>query len=319
MTDQERLSKLENELSKIESRCSTLESKVAGLEKGTTVTNVTNVVTPSIVIPGDETPTKSKLNRRYGYKPDIADQRDYNFEQLNLNQVKAVLPPSTDLRATCSAVEDQGQLGSCTANALAGALEFLEDKDKLPMVRRSRLYIYWNERFLQGTVRSDSGATLREGISTLLAYGSCPESEWPYNINQFTVKPNAGCYTVGKTHVIQSYYRINTMTDMKTCLAAGYPFVFGFTVYESFESDQVAQTGIVPMPGPNEQALGGHAVMCVGYNDATKRWLIRNSWGAGWGQQGYFTLPYGYLTLANGQINTNLASDFWYISRAKGL
>jgi C1A family cysteine protease len=318
MTDQERLSKLENELSKIESRCSTLESKMAILEKGC-VTNVTNVVSPVIPDNVDVAPTKSVLNRRYGYKPDVVDQRDFKFEQLNLNQVKAILPASIDLRATCSPVEDQGNLGSCTANALAGALEFLEDKDKMPMTRRSRLYIYWNERFLQGSVKSDSGATLREGITSLLTYGSCSETEWPYNIKQFTVKPNAACYIDGKTHVIQSYYRISSMTDMKTCLAAGYPFVFGFTVYESFESQQVAQTGIVPMPGAREQVLGGHAVLCVGYNDAQKRFIVRNSWGSAWGQQGYCTIPYSYLTLSNGQINAALASDFWYISRAKGL
>jgi C1A family cysteine protease len=284
-----------------EKRLSDLEVEVSGMKK---------VLQSHGFLPKDAPSTTGK--RTYGYIPDLADQRDFKFEQL-LATKKITLPALVDLRPTCSPVEDQGNLGSCTANALAGALEFLEDKDKIKEVSMSRLFIYYNERAIEHTVTSDSGAAIRDGIKSLAKQGCCPETEWPYIISRFEIKPSPTCYTDALKHVIQSYYRISTLTDMKSCLAAGYPFVFGFTVYESFESDQVAKTGIVPMPGPTEAVLGGHAVLAVGYNDAQQRFIVRNSWGTAWGMQGYFTIPYAYLT------NSSLASDMWYVSKAKGI
>jgi C1A family cysteine protease len=253
----------------------------------------------------------SKGKRLYGFKPDLPDQRDYAFEDLKL---KISLPQVVDLRAVDSPIEDQGNLGSCTSNALAGAIQFLETKDKVKPApaNMSRLFIYYNERVIENTVNSDSGAALRDGIKTLATQGCCPEVEWPYVISKFEQKPHPICYTTALTHVIQSYYRVNTLSDMQTCLASGFPFVFGFTVYESFESDQVAATGIVPMPAANEQVLGGHAVMAVGYDMTSQRFIVRNSWGKNWGLKGYFTIPFAYLT------NPNLASDMWYISKQKG-
>jgi C1A family cysteine protease len=248
--------------------------------------------------------------RVYGFRPDLPDQRDYLFSSLK----KSVsLPASVDLRLHCPPVEDQSSLGACTSHALAGALEFLELKDKITLSHMSRLFIYYNERVLEHTVMSDSGAALRDGIKTLAKQGCCTEAHWPYIISKFETKPPVTCYTEGLTHVIQAYYRIQTLTDMKTCLASGYPFVFGFTVYESFENNTVTQTGIVPMPGPHEAVLGGHAVCCVGYDDHSSRFIVKNSWGTSWGMKGYFTIPYNYLT------NPSLASDMWYISRARGL
>ena len=233
--------------------------------------------------------TAPAVRTKYGYIKDLPDQRDYQFTQI---AKKITLPASVDLRPTCSPVEDQGDLGSCTANALVGALEFLEIKDKLPATDMSRLFVYYNERVIEHTVRSDSGAMIRDGIKTLASQGCCSEAEWPYNIDAFITRPITRCYMDALKHIIQSYYRITTLADMKNCLAAGYPFVIGFTVYSSFESSQVTRTGVVPMPGQHESVLGGHAVLAVGYDDHIQRFLMRNSWGTGWGMKGYFTIPY---------------------------
>lgn len=244
---------------------------------------------------------KSKF---YGWVPDVPDQRDYLYRII-----KPVirLPERTDLRGSCSAVEDQGNLGSCTANALAGNLEFLDYKIDAQYQDVSRLFIYYNERALEDTVDFDSGASLRDGIKTLRKTGYCWESTWPYNIDLFTKKPSLRCYSEAKSHCIQSYHRITLLSEMLTCLAEGYPFVFGFAVYESFESERVARTGIVPMPRKDERMIGGHAVVAVGYDRKKKRFLVRNSWGEEWGQKGYFTMPYAYIE--------TLAQDFWTIRK----
>ena len=154
----------------------------------------------------------------------------------------------------------------------------------------SRLFIYYNERAIENSVGSDSGAEIRDGIKTLATQGCCPETEWPYIISKFTQKPVANCYTDAKKHIIQSYYRVNTLNDMQTCIASGYPFVLGFTVYESFESQQVANTGIVPMPAPGEQVLGGHCVMAMAYDNSTQRFMCENSWDQ-LGNEGVFYYP----------------------------
>jgi C1A family cysteine protease len=217
------------------------------------------------------------------------------------------LPSKVDLSSQCSPIENQGTLGSCTANALVGNLEFLELKDHLPFVDMSRLFIYYNERLLEGTVKEDSGAALRDGIKSLAKAGCCSEKDWPYDVTKFTKKPSVVCYTKALFHKIQSYRSLQTQNELLTCLASGYPFVFGISVYGSFESEIVAKTGIVPMPSPTESNLGGHAVCGVGYDQSTKLFKVRNSWGTGWGDKGYFYLPFEYVN--------KLASDFWTIRK----
>lgn len=243
----------------------------------------------------------------YGWVPDVPDQRDYLYAAPR--EVLGALPPSVDLTASCPPVYDQGQLGSCTGNSIAAALEFDADKQGIAgYTTPSRLFIYYNERVMEHTVASDSGAQIRDGVKSVATQGACPETEWPYNIAQFAVQPTPQCYIDAKLHRAIAYQRVaRSIQQMQGCLADGYPFVFGFTVYESFESQQVARTGVAPMPGPNEQVLGGHAVLAVGYDNASQAFRVRNSWGTGWGQGGYFTLPYQYL------LSTGLSSDFWTI------
>lgn len=244
--------------------------------------------------------------RRYGWQPDRPDQRDHLFSAHWLDLLK--IPSQVDLRAQCPPVYDQLALGSCTANAIAGALEFDQMKQKEQVFIPSRLFVYWNERDKEGTVSSDAGAAIRDGIKSVNKQGACPESEWPYDISRFTVQPAAQCYRDALLHRSVSYQRIpRNLTQMTACLATGDPFVFGFTVYESFESSEVATSGMVPMPRRNEQVLGGHAVMAVGYHDAEAMFICRNSWGPDWGDKGYFYMPYAYL------LSSSLSSDFWTI------
>jgi C1A family cysteine protease len=253
---------------------------------------------------------------RYGWVRDLPDQRDHLYAAPP--PTLTALPPKTDLRPQCPPVYDQGQIGSCTANAIAGAHEFVQIKSKLAApspFTPSRLFIYYNERALESTVGSDSGAQIRDGIKSIAHQGVCREDPtWPYDgdpfppNNKLTQKPSAAAYTEGAKYTAVQYQRVpQVLAQLKGCLASGYPFVFGFTVYDSFESQQVAQTGVVPMPQPAEQVLGGHAVQAVGYDDAQQRFIVRNSWGTGWGIQGYCTMPYLYLT------DGSLASDFWTV------
>jgi C1A family cysteine protease len=243
----------------------------------------------------------------YGWVPDLPDHRDLMYS-APLGVIGSI-PKKIDLRPHCPPVVDQGQLGSCTGNAIAGAHQFDQLKQGLlPAFAPSRLFIYYNERVMEGTVNEDAGAMIRDGIKTIGKQGVCPETNWPYIISKFTQKPPASCFTIAKKHCAVQYRRIaRTLPQMKGCLAEGYPFVFGFSVYASFEDPQVAKTGIVPLPDPTEELLGGHAVLAVGYDDAKHVFIVRNSWGTGWGMKGYFTMPYGYL------LDSNLADDFWTV------
>ena len=244
---------------------------------------------------------------RYGWLPDLPDQRDYFYAAPV--ELAGVLPAKVDLRPQCPPVYDQGQLGSCTANAIAGAIEFDRMKQTLAQIfTPSRLFIYYNERAIEHTIDSDSGAQIRDGIKSVGKQGDCPETEWPYVIARFKTRPTPQCYADALKYRAILYQRLTPiLSQLKGCLASGYLFVFGFTVYESFESAQVARTGHASLPKSGERAIGGHAVAGVGYDDARQWFVVRNSWGGKWGMKGYFTLPYAYVT------DDNLASDFWTI------
>ena len=251
---------------------------------------------------------KRKLT--HGWNPDLPDHRDHQYSAPN--HLLATLPPSLSLESGCPKVYDQQALGSCTSNAIAAAIEFDRLKEKLPDWTPSRLFIYYNERVIEKTVKSDSGAQIRDGIKSVNTKGACREATWPYEIKKFAQTPPPAAFTEGAQHTAVTYQQVTqTLTQLKGCLVSGYPVVFGFTVYESFESDEVAQTGIVNLPTSQEKVLGGHAVLLVGYNDTTQRFRVRNSWGVDWGQKGYFEMPYAYVT------SKNLASDFWTIQLVK--
>ena len=245
--------------------------------------------------------------QRYGWVPDLPDVRDHLYAAPMAMLKK--LPAAVDLRSKFPPPYDQGQLGSCTGNAIAGAIQFGRRKQKQkPDFAPARLFIYYNERAMEGTVNVDSGAQIRDGIKSVVNQGACSEKTWPYQITNFTVKPPAPAYTEALKYQVTSYSRLTqTLTQLKGCLASGYPFVFGFTVYESFESPDVAKSGVMPMPAASEKVMGGHAVVAAGYDDASQRFIIRNSWGSNWGQKGYFTMPYAYIT------ESNLADDLWTI------
>jgi C1A family cysteine protease len=248
----------------------------------------------------------------YGWIHDLPDARDFMYAAPLIRFPKG-LPPLIDLRSKCPPVYNQGQLGSCTANGIGGALEFDQRKQGTKTFVPSRLFIYYNERVMEGTVSTDSGAQVRDGIKSVATVGVPPETDWPYNIAEFAQKPPAKAYTDAKTDLVSSYSRVaQNLAQMQGCLAEGYPFVFGFTVYESFESQQVADTGVVPMPASSEKVLGGHCVVAVGYDSTKRVFIIRNSWGTSWGMKGYCTMPFEYL------LTSSLASDFWTIRSVTG-
>lgn len=249
------------------------------------------------------------LNKGYGWKqPKLPTHR---FPMRAPRFDAGALPPSVDLRPECPPVYDQGQLGSCTANAWAGVGEFLQMQEKIPSYVPSRLFIYYCERAEDGDVEEDAGSSLSTGANVVSREGCPNEALWPYDISKFTEQPPQSAYAAGKQNLVLAPQQVQqSLQAMKEVLAVDrVPIAIGFTVYESFESDAVASTGIVPMPGRREQAVGGHAVDIVGYVNKQARFICRNSWGTGWGMAGYFEIPYLYLT------SPMLASDFWMATK----
>jgi C1A family cysteine protease len=252
--------------------------------------------------------------RMYGWKPPLPQPK----KQMDLetrNVLDAIeLPSFVDLSGSCPSVYDQGQLGSCTANALAALYQTIQDINRpTASFTPSRLFIYYNERALEGTINQDSGASLTDGIRVVTTQGCPPEPLFPYQIGLYQMKPPPIAYQTGLEHLVLNHFSLDNTNpqEIKKALAGGYPVVCGFTVYESFETEAVAASGMMPMPEPREQIVGGHAVLIVGYNDETEMFLIRNSWGSQWGVLGYFYGPYAFFT------NPDYASDFWTATKAE--
>ena len=256
---------------------------------------------------------------KYNWKRDLPDARDHLY---SIASAPATLPASVDLRSYCSPIEDQGQLGSCTANAIAGIVEYTDIREgkatPISPLQVSRLFIYYQERLLEGSINIDAGAYLRDGIKACYTYGAPLESLWPYNINRFAVQPSQAAYTDALKRKVTAYAKCADFTAVKTAISQSHPVVVGFDVYASFESGTWwYPTGSGQMPYPNvrrEQLLGGHAVALVGYNDnlsgsaGTGYFIARNSWGTGWGKSGYFYMPYQVIK------DTSMSSDFWTVS-----
>jgi C1A family cysteine protease len=247
--------------------------------------------------------------RAFGTHPDIPDHRDHRFRVPA--RLKRSLPRAVDLRPLCPPVYDQGKLNSCSAHAIAPAFWFDEIKEKAPeSLSPSRLFIYYNERAQEGLAGKNVPVSLRDGYKSVAKNGVCHERQWPYREDRFAVRPPARCYQAALSHRVIRYLRLRReLLHFEACLAQGYPFTMGISVYESFKTREVARTGIVPMPRRREKHLGGHALLVVGYDRRRRQFLVRNSWGARWGLGGYCLLPYAYL------LNPDLAWDFWTARR----
>ncbi|GBD51468.1 cysteine protease [Microcystis aeruginosa NIES-298] len=286
-----------------------------------------------------------------GWLPDYPDIRDVTFQServpsklqaLGQPSVKqmlakvgattsapAALPTSVDLRPWCSPIEDQQTIGSCTAHAGVGLVEYFERRAFGKHLDASRLFLYKVTRNLLKWT-GDTGAFLRSTMYALTLFGVPPEEYYPYNIADFDKEPSAFCYAFGQSYQAISYYRLdppgttrsNLLTQIKTYLANGLPSMFGFTVYSSI-SQANTNGGKIPYPTPGERVLGGHAIDAVGYDDnlkikntnaggieTTGALLIRNSWGTGWGSAGYGWLPYKYVL-------DGLATDWWSLIKSE--
>lgn len=278
----------------------------------------------------------------YGYIKDTTDERDFQFKAV---QKVEQLPPNVDMRKFCSPVRDQDRLGACTGFAIGSGLrEFLMLKN-LPIpippsaeqtgclqvilskiggknllrhdpsryTTLSPLFLYYQERLLEGTISEDGGAEMRTGLKAIKDIGISPEEHHPYIPQNFMLPPNADAYADASMFKISVYSRLIGLNSMKSCLAIGGGIVIGFYVYESFESNDLALTGKMPMPKDKEEILGGHAVFVCGYYDDAS-WpgggylIVKNSWGTGWGDQGYFYMPYEF---AKSRLNV---PDVWTAS-----
>lgn len=283
---------------------------------------------------------RRRERRGIGLLPDVPDHRDHVFPPGSgssddtlcgwMSRVRrergAKVPAAVDLRDRheFTAVEDQGELGSCTAQAVAGLAEFLVLRDADQTIDLSRLFLYRVTRNLMG-LEGDSGASLRSTIKAMRAFGVPPEREWPYDIDTFDDEPDAYLYAYASNFKSLEYWRLDppgvkwkkVLRRTRTAVSLGLPVAFGFTVFSSIDDVSTDGPAVIPFPSSNDVVEGGHAVLIVGYDDdfdaggeRKGAFLIRNSWGRGWGDDGHAWLPYQYLA-------SGLAWDFWTMLSVK--
>ena len=243
---------------------------------------------------------KSPAGRRYGLIRDVPDPRDLGVARM-LSRKSVVVPSTGDLEPWCGPKKDQGDLGACTGFAETGQVEFLFRKYTKSAPVLSPLFCYYMERMLDGTLdQGDCGSEGRTAVKVANQFGICLESEDIYNPKAFAVPPTPSQIMDAKFYKAGAYHKLANVQDMRECIASGYVFILGFAVYESFESSEVTDTGLMPIPKGDELFLGGHETLCIGYDDNkvcpnTHRpgaLKVRNSYGDAWGDKGNFWMPY---------------------------
>lgn len=253
--------------------------------------------------------TKRLTGFGYGTARDRHDRRDHIYEP----QTRARgLPQKVDLRPHMPPVYNQHHLNSCSANAIAAALWF-EERHRHGNPRHpspSRLFIYFNERAIEGVIAHNDPVPLRDGYKTVAKQGVCAERLWPYDVRRFRRRPLKVCYQTAERHKAIRYARLEqTLKSMRACLADRQPFTAGIEVHETFKSKLVQHTGVVPLPSGRDKSLGGHAMLVVGYLDDSHHFVVRNSWGSAWGDRGYCYIPYSYL------LRPDLCWDLWTVAK----
>ena len=254
---------------------------------------------------------------RFNASRDTHDARDHYVHTSEFFKLKHAedLPAKVDLRPHCSPVENQASLSSCVYNSIVGAMEYLEIKHHHDhhYSDLSRLFPFYNGRVVEHTVNKDVGTQIRTGLKVVEKYGTPLEEIWPYRAAKVGIRPPPEVFDKAAKHKIHAYARISRekgLVDVKRTLASGYPIVFCFDCYDELDSEDMAVTGLLPMPGKHSKNNGCHAVLLVGYDDESQRGLVRNSWGVDWALGGYFTMPYAYLS------DRVLSADFWTITKA---
>jgi C1A family cysteine protease len=266
--------------------------------------------------------------RRFGWKRDLPDHRDYTMDNEAVkplvDKFESIIKDKVDLRDKFSPVENQGTIGSCTANAAAALVEYFQMASYGKFLDVSRLFLYYGARYLGGYFPGDNGAEIRNVIGALAVFGGPPEMFWPYDEAQVDEVPPNPCFAFGQSFQAMQYYRLDPagiktnklLYDIRLHLSNQIPVIFGFTCYSSM--DQPVKEGEIPYPAANERVVGGHAVVIAGYDNnkviinpfnkskTSGALLIRNSWGTDWGVRGYGWLPYEYVL-------KGLAADFWVL------
>jgi len=270
------------------------------------------VINWSATVPGKSSDSFSLKNRiKFGWRPGFSDIRDFTIEKIipSAGKSRKRLPEKHILEENLfSPIEDQRDIGSCTANAAAGIIEYLEKKVKGTHIDVSRLFLYKVTRMLMG-VTGDTGAYLRDTMKAMRLFGLLPESYWPYVPSTFDKEPTAFQYSIAANYKSLSYFRVDTpgmtqdqiLLSVKQRLSKNIPLMCGFVCYSSLYS---AQYGVIPTPTNADTVIGGHAVTLVGYDDSRSLLKLRNSWGTSWGQNGYGWIPYSF-------VQNGLLFDIW--------